>query len=115
MENSYLFQGKLGDSLSTEDGILAIQLCALNVLAHIDSKVGFKNLEGLNHFDMYYRASSLWGDAPRVANGASDIFLRVLNKKGNHSRAIFGVHSLPREFSVGITATFSIKNDYHEI
>ncbi|OIQ21740.1 MAG: hypothetical protein BM557_02790 [Flavobacterium sp. MedPE-SWcel] len=104
----YLYQGRLGDTLNTEDGYKAMQLCALNVLAQIENKVGFENIVGLNHFDAYYQAANSWDDAPISVNGASDLFAKVLGDKGTHSRAIFGVETLPRNFSVGLTCTFTL-------
>ena len=107
---TYLYQGKLGQDLNTEDGYKAMELCALNVLAQIDVKVGFDNIVGLNHIDAYYQSAENWDDAPNVVNGASDLFTKILEDKGTHSRAIFGVDKLPRNFSVGLTTTFTIKN-----
>ncbi|QYJ69356.1 RidA family protein [Flavobacterium litorale] len=105
---TYLYQGRLGGTLNTENGYKAMQLCALNVLAQIENKVGFDNILGLNHFDAYYQAANGWDDAPTSVNGASDLFVKVLGNKGTHSRAIFGVDTLPRDFSVGITCTFTL-------
>ncbi|WP_339605741.1 RidA family protein [uncultured Roseivirga sp.] len=106
--NEYLYQGRLGDNMSTEEGYRAMELCALNVLAQINSKVGFDRLVGLNHIDIYFQAGENWDESPKVANGASDLFVNVLEEKGLHSRAIFGVQSLPRNFSVGLTASFTL-------
>mgnify|MGYP003668341513 FL=1 len=94
--------------MSTEEGYRAMELCALNVLAQINSKVGFDRLVGLNHIDIYFQAGENWDESPKVANGASDLFVNVLEEKGLHSRAIFGVQSLPRNFSVGLTASFTL-------
>lgn len=105
----FLYQGRLGKELNLEDGYKAMQLCALNVLAQIDSKIGIDNIVGLNHMDAYYQASSEWDDAPKVVNGASDLFVNVLGEKGTHSRAIFGVEKLSRNFCVGLTTSFTIK------
>jgi len=101
LNESYLYQGRLGDELSTEDGYKAMELCALNVLAQVDQKVGFDRLIGLNHIDAYFQAGTDWGDSPIVVNGASDLFVNILEEKGQHTRAIFGVDKLPRNFSVG--------------
>lgn len=107
---AYLYQGRLGKELSTEDGYEAMKLCALNVLAQIHAKVGFENVVGLNHIDAYYQSSENWDDGPTAVNGASDIFVKILGEKGTHSRAIFGVDKLPRNFSVGLTTSFTIRN-----
>ena len=106
----YLYQGRLGNEISTEQGYKAMELCALNVLAQIGAKVGFEKLVGLNHIDAYFQSNDDWDDSPIIVNGASDLFVKALGDKGVHSRAIFGVHKLPRNFSVGVTASFTITN-----
>jgi len=110
INGEYYYQGKLGDSVDTQEGYKAMQLCALNVLAHVHHKIGIDNILGLNHIDVYYRSDKNWDEAPLVANGASDLFVNILGAKGTHSRAIFGVEHLPRNFSVGLSATFTIEN-----
>lgn len=105
----FFYQGRLGKELNLEDGYKAMQLCALNVLAQIDAKIGVDRIVGLNHMDAYYQAFSEWDDAPKVVNGASDLFVNVLGEKGTHSRAIFGVEKLSRNFCVGLTTSFTIK------
>ncbi len=102
------YKGRLGAELTTEDGYNAMQMCALNVIAQIDAKVGFNNIEGLNHLDAYYQSYGDWNEAPKVVNGASDLFLDLLEDKGTHSRAIFGVDKLYGNLSVGITCTFTL-------
>jgi len=111
LNEEYLYQGRLGNDLSTEEGYKAMELCALNVLAQVDQKIGFDKIVGLNHIDAYFQAGADWDDSPMVVNGASDLFVNVLENKGRHSRAIFGVEKLPRNFSVGLTATFTIIKD----
>ena len=104
-----LYRGRLGDQLTTKDGYRAMELCALNVLAQINDKVGFENVIGLNHIDAYFQANENWDESPTVVNGASDLFVNILEEKGVHSRAIFGVEKLPRNLCVGLTCTFTIK------
>ncbi|HEX9980877.1 MAG TPA: RidA family protein [Flavobacterium sp.] len=104
----YHFQGRFGDKLSTSDGRKAAELCVLNVLSQIQKNVGFKNVVGLNHFDLYYQATGDWDEGPVVADAASELFVAVLGEKGMHSRSIFGVERLPRNFCVGLSATFTV-------
>ena len=106
----YKFQGKLGKEVTAHQGYQAMELCALNVLAQIKEKIGFDNLLGINHIDAYYQAAPEWDESPQVVNGASDLFLKILEEKGQHSRAIFGVHNLPRNFCVGLTVTCTLHN-----
>ena len=109
LNGQFLYQGKLGAEISSDEGYKAAQLCALNVLSQVHHKIGFDKIEGLNHIDAQYLAAPGWDEAPKVVNGASDLFVNVLGEKGKHSRAIFGAHHLPRNFCVGITATFTLK------
>lgn len=108
LNKEYLYQGRLGNEITTEQGYKAMELCALNVLAQVENKIGFDKIVGLNHIDAYFQSAEHWDDSPIVVNGASDLFVKVLEEKGKHSRAIFGVEKLPRNFSVGLTATFTI-------
>jgi len=111
LNEAYLYQGRLGNEMTTEQGYKAMELCALNVLAQVDKKIGFDKIVGLNHIDAYFQSGTDWDDSPIVVNGASDLFVKVLEEKGKHSRAIFGVEKLPRNFSVGLTASFTIEKD----
>ena len=108
IDDVYHYQGRLGNEISTVDGYKAMEMCALNVIAQIEEKVGFENVIGLNHFDMYFQAGQNWDESPIIANGASDVFVNILGDKGVHTRAIFGVDSLPRDFCVGLTASFTL-------
>ncbi len=109
INQEYLYQGRLGEEVSTEQGYKAMELCALNVLVQIDKKVGFEHIVGLNHIDAYFQTGENWDESPKVVDGASDLFVNVLEDKGTHARSIFGVDRLPRNFSVGLTASFTLK------
>lgn len=107
LNQQFLYQGCLGQDLTTEDGYKALQLAALNVVAQVERNVGLDRIAGLNHLDIYYCATDSWDDGPIVANGASDLFVHLLGDKGIHTRSLFGVQHLPRRFCVGLTATFT--------
>ncbi|MEL6535131.1 MAG: RidA family protein [Bacteroidota bacterium] len=108
LNEEFRFQGRLGAEFGVDEGYQAMALCALNVLAQLHGKVGFDRLEGMNHMDAYYQAAPGWDEGPKVVNGASELFVNVLGERGRHARAIFGVESLPRNFSVGITTSFTL-------
>jgi enamine deaminase RidA (YjgF/YER057c/UK114 family) len=106
----YKYLGRFGDTLATQQGYEAAKLTAGNIILQIEKYVGLEDIEGLNHLDIYYQAANGWDEGPKVANGASDLFVELLREKGRHTRAIFGVDALPRNFSVGITASFTLAN-----
>lgn len=107
-EGTFHYQGRLGEDIDLAGGYAAFQLCALNVLAQVEAKVGMDRILGLNHIDAYYRAAPDWDEAPKAVNGASDLFVNVLGERGTHARAIFGVAELPRGFAVGLTSTWTL-------
>lgn len=109
INNELLYKGRLGENLTTEDGYKAMRIAGLNVISQIHHKIGFDKIEGLNHFDAYHQSGENWNEAPKVVNGASDLFLHVLGDKGTHSRAIFGAHKLYSNLSVGLTCHFTLK------
>ena len=107
-DDKFYYIGRLGNDLTTEDGYEAAKMAATNVLLQINKFVGFDRLVGMNHADIYYQVYKDWDEGPRVADGASDLFLNVLGDKGQHTRAIIGVERLPRGFSVALVASFTI-------
>ena len=56
LNEEFLYLGRLGNEISTEVGYKAMELCALNVLAQVDKKIGFDRVIGLNHIDAYFQA-----------------------------------------------------------
>src|SRR3989337_1006584 len=106
-DNKFYYIGRLGNELTTEDGYEAAKMAATNVLLQINKFVGFDRLVGMNHADIYYQVYKDWDEGPRVADGASDLFLNVLGDMGQHTRAIIGVERLPRGFSVALVTSFT--------
>lgn len=109
LNGEYFYLGRLGNDLTTQEGIQAMELCALHVLAQINDKIGFENILGLNRLDAYFQSGKDWDDSPLVVDGASNLFVKVLGDAGLHSRSILGVERLPRNFCVGLTASLTLK------
>lgn len=110
-DSQFHFRGRLGKEVTTEQGYEAAKIAATNVLLQIDKFVGYEKLVGLNHLDIYYQVHNDWDEGPKVANGASDLFLEILgDDMGKHTRAIMGVDRLPRNHSVALVASFTVKD-----
>jgi enamine deaminase RidA (YjgF/YER057c/UK114 family) len=107
--NEFYYTGRIGKDITTDEGYQAARLAAINVLAQVHKFVGLEKLVGLNHVDIHYQAADDWDEGPTVANGASDLFLEVLGQRGEHTRTILGVHKLPKNHSVALTASFTIE------
>lgn len=98
--------GILGADLTTEQGVVAAQLCALQGLAQLKHALG--HIDGavqLGTVTVYVASTPTYREQPRVADGASELLTCALGAAGRHSRAAVGVASLPRNAAVEIALT----------
>lgn len=105
----WIWRGRLGRELSTEDGYQAARLCALNVLAQLDRTPGLDQIAGLNRVDAYLLTADGWDGFPRVLDGASHLFLEALGEAGCHSRSLVGVERLPGNAPIALTVTATVR------
>ncbi|MDC1296617.1 RidA family protein [Alphaproteobacteria bacterium] len=106
-----LYKGKLGSDLSDEDGILAAELCCINIIAALkksinndwDRLVEFVKLGG------FVNCKSDYINHPKIINGASDLLVKIFGDQGRHTRFAVGSNSLPLDISVEIDAIIKIK------
>ena len=89
-------KGKLGDSVSMEEGQAAARLALLNVLAEIRSITGTLDaVQRVVKLNGYVASASGFGDQPKVVNGASLLLEQIFGDAGKHARAAVGVAELP--------------------
>jgi enamine deaminase RidA (YjgF/YER057c/UK114 family) len=105
------YQGKVGADLTTEDGVAAARLCAINILAQLRAA-----LDG--DLERVVRCLKLGGfvntvpdfaDHPAVINGASNLMVEVLGDRGRHARFAVGAGSLPLNVAVEVDAIFEVR------
>lgn len=96
-----VFQGKVGQSLTEEQGQHAARLCALNALAQIKALVG--NLDRITRIvrvEGYVQSASGFSRQAAVINGASDLLVEAFGEYGKHTRIAVGVSELPLDAAV---------------
>ncbi|MCX5494241.1 RidA family protein [Kaistia dalseonensis] len=99
--NGVEYVGKLGDTLSIEDGRAAARLCAINILAQARAALGdLERVARIVKLTGFVNSAADFGDQPKIVNGASDFFVEVFGDKGRHARSAVGVSGLP--FGVGV-------------
>ena len=104
------YVGRVGAELSEADGYAAARLAALNVLAQIRAALGgFERLVQLVRVEGHIASAPAWNNAPKVLDGASDLFIAVLGERGRHTRTAFTPASLPLNLAVEIVVVVSIK------
>jgi enamine deaminase RidA (YjgF/YER057c/UK114 family) len=102
--------GRLGDTVSLEDGVRAARLCALNLLAQARAacRGDLGRVRRLVRMTAYVAGTPDFVDQPKVVNGASDLMVQVLGEAGRHARVAVGVASLPLNVAVEIEAVFEV-------
>jgi enamine deaminase RidA (YjgF/YER057c/UK114 family) len=100
------YAGAIGRELTLEQGREAARLAALNALAQIHQALGhLARVDRLVRFEGHV-ATAIGSDVvPKVLDGASDVFLSALGKRGHHTRAAFCATMLPLNASVEIVVT----------
>ncbi|MBA1156599.1 RidA family protein [Microvirga mediterraneensis] len=102
--------GRLGDTISIEDGRRAAELCALNLLAHINAIAcgELARVRRIVRLGGFVSCVADFHEQPQVINGASDLMFAVFGENGRHARTAVGVISLPRGVAVEVDATVEI-------
>jgi enamine deaminase RidA (YjgF/YER057c/UK114 family) len=104
------YSGRVGAELSEADGWAAARLAALNALAQIQAALGsLDRLEQLVRVEGHVASAPGWSNAPRVLDGASDLFTAVLGERGPHTRAAFTPAQLPLNHAVELVVVAAIK------
>lgn len=103
-------QGRLGASLTVEDGYRAGRLCAINLLAQLRAACGGRldRVRQVVRLGGFVCAAPDFVDAPKCVNGASDLMVDVFGQAGRHARFAVGVATLPGGAAVEVDGTFEI-------
>jgi enamine deaminase RidA (YjgF/YER057c/UK114 family) len=110
IENGKLrYTGRVGAELTEQNGRAAARLAALNVLAQIRVALGgFDRLATLLRVEGHVASAPDWNRAPRVLDGASELFIAALGERGRHTRTAFTPAQLPLGLSVELVVTASV-------
>ncbi len=107
MENGKLaVAGKLGDTVTIEDGQFAARLCLLNLLAHLQTACDgdLDRVRRILRLGGFIACTPGFADHPKVMNGASDLAVDIFGDAGRHARSTVGVPSLPLDAAVEVEA-----------
>jgi len=97
------FKGKIGGKVTLQGGIKAAELCTVNCLSVIKSQIGnLDNIKKIIKVTVFVNSEEGFVDQPKVANGASDLLVKVFGETGKHVRSAVGVNELPIDSSVEI-------------
>ncbi|MCP1516855.1 enamine deaminase RidA (YjgF/YER057c/UK114 family) [Pseudomonas migulae] len=105
------FIGRLGESISDEEGANAAELAALGLLAQLSEALGddLSKLVRIIRLGVFIASAADFARQGAVANGASNLLVNALGEKGRHVRTAVGVSSLPGGVAVEIDAIFELR------
>ena len=112
IENGVLkIKGKIGSQLNEEEGIKAAEICTLNCLSVIKDVIGsLDKIEQVVKLTAFVNCADYFTSQPKIANGASELLVKIFGDKGKHARSAIGVSELPLDAPVEIEMLVKVKN-----
>lgn len=100
--------GKLGASVSLEEGQHAARLCLINLLAQLQAALpqGLESVGKVVRLGGFIACTPDFTQHAVVMNGASDLAVAVFGQIGQHARSTIGVPSLPLDAAVEVEGQF---------
>lgn len=111
VEGKPAYIGRLGESLSDEEGTQAAELAALGLLGQLSHALGddLSRLVRTVRLGVFIASSGDFTHQSAVANGASNLLVNALGDKGRHVRTAVGVASLPVGVAVEVDGIFELQ------
>lgn len=104
-----VISGRLGDTLSVDEGREAARVAALNALAVATQHLGsMDQLKKLVKLTVLITTSDQFVNHATVADGASDLFVQIFGHEAGHTRLVYGVQSLPIGAPLIVDVVFEI-------
>ncbi len=101
--------GKLGETITTEEGKVAARLSAINVLAQVKAAVGdLDKVVRCVRLGGFFNVTLDYKDVSQAMNGASDLMVEVFGEKGRHARTTIG-YIVPRGAIAEIEGMFEVR------
>ena len=104
------YVGRIGETLSLEDGVAAARICGLNIIAQVSAACGgsLDKVKRCVKLGGFVNCTPAFINQPQVINGASDLMVEVFGDAGKHARFAVGANVLPRGVAVEVDAIFEI-------
>ena len=106
-----IYSGKVGEKITDEEGVIAAQLCCMNIIAALKKSIDndWDKLDNFVKLGGFVNCNSNYTNQPIIINGASDLLVKIFGDKGRHTRFAVGSNSLPLGISVEIEAIIKVK------
>jgi enamine deaminase RidA (YjgF/YER057c/UK114 family) len=103
------YVGRVGGALSADDGRKAAEITCLSALSAAKAHLGrLDKITGVAKLGVYIATEGDFRDHPKVADGASELLLKIFGVGMLSSRTVLGVASLPLGMPIEIELVFEI-------
>lgn len=104
-----LVKGRLGETMTLEEGQAAARLCAINLIAQCKAALGdLSKLVRVVKLGGFVNAHPDFEAIPQVINGCSDLMVEVFGEAGRHARSAVASPVLPLGVAVEVDGIFEI-------
>lgn len=105
-----LFKGKVGKDVSEEEAIKAAEACLLNCLSVVKTQLkSLDDIERIVKLTVFVNSADGFTMQPKIANGASEMLVKIFGEQGKHVRSAVGVNELPLNAPVEIEMIVKVK------
>jgi enamine deaminase RidA (YjgF/YER057c/UK114 family) len=102
-------RGKLGSTLSVDEGYAVARDVGLQILATARTALGdLDRVQRVVKVLGMVNCTPDFGDQPKVINGCSDLLVEVFGEAGRHTRSAVGFVALPGQIPVEIECTMEV-------
>ena len=105
-----LIKGTLGKDMTLEQGQAAAKICAINLIAQMQSALGdLERVTRIVKLGGFVNAAPDFVNIPQVVNGCSDLMVTAFGDKGRHARSAVACPVLPMGAAVEVDAVVEFK------
>lgn len=103
-------QGRLGETLTVEQGMEAARLTMLNLLSTLRDTLGsLDRVERIVKLLAFVNSAPDFTQQPTVINGASELLVQIFGERGRHARSAIGTSVLPFGIPVEIEMIVEVR------
>ena len=110
-DGKVVYAGAVPTAVTLEAGVEAAKLCAINALAVLKDACGgdLDQVVKIVRVGIFVQSAEGFDGQPKVANGASELFMAVFGEAGKHARASVGANALPLNAAVEVEVVAEVK------
>ena len=102
--------GRVGDDVSLDQAQHAARVCAMRALVFLQRELGSLDaVRQVLRITVYVQSAAQFTQQSEVADAASELLHRVLDRAGTHTRTSVGAFQLPKNASVELDLIASIR------